>query len=68
VPVGGRQQLAQQLLDPPGGADLVARVVAVPCGCAPLTLARDETYLRSSVLPTFGAVPLGRITQSAVQE
>lgn len=31
------------------------------------TLARDEAYLRSLILPTFGPVPLVKITQASVQ-
>jgi integrase len=34
----------------------------------PTTLARDEVYLRTRVIPTFGDIPLARIEHQEVQE
>jgi len=60
-----------QFVDPQGGRrrfDEYAReVMDSRLKLRPSTRARDESYLRSYVLPTFGAIPLGRIQKKGVQ-
>lgn len=52
-------------VDPAGGRvrldDLVERWRETEVSLRPSSRARDESYLRNHVLPTFGSVPIGRI-------
>ncbi|HEV2766734.1 MAG TPA: site-specific integrase [Acidimicrobiales bacterium] len=58
-------------VDPAGGrillADWTEQWWATTTNLRPSTRVRDESYLASYILPAFGRVPLGRITQLDVR-
>ncbi len=64
--------LVGDYVDPRSGkiefAQWLPRAEAARINRRPSTKARDESYYRSLVLPTFGAMPIGAIQPSIVQE
>jgi integrase len=68
----GVQQRAGEWLDPAAGriklVDWVDRWRATAIDLRPSSLARDEAYLRTHVLPAFGGTPIGKITPLDVRQ
>ncbi len=66
------QMLVGDYVDPRSGkiefAEWLPRAEAARINRRPSTKARDESYYRSLVLPTFGAMPIGSIQPLIVQE
>ncbi|MEX0796561.1 MAG: site-specific integrase [Acidimicrobiia bacterium] len=66
------QMLIGDYVDPRSGkiefAEWLPRAEAARINRRPSTQARDESYYRSLVLPTFGAMPIGAIQPLIVQE
>lgn len=60
-----------QWVDPAGGRTLLSEWIAEwsasTTNLRPSTRARDDSYLRTHILPRFGSVPLGSITQLEVR-
>lgn len=60
-----------QFVDPQGGRrkfdEYAQEVMESRLKLRPATRARDESYLRNYVLPTFGKIPLARIQKKGVQ-
>ena len=67
----GAEQQRGDWCDPSGGrirlGDWIEQWSATTVHLRPSSQARDESYIRNHVLPTFATIPIGRITQLDVR-